>query len=393
MRLRRFALVGALVTAVDVGVLLLLGAVARLPVLVADAVSVGTAAVLSRRLHRSVTFADEPRARWVREPGVFVRVTILAGVLDLAVLRTVVAVTGPGDRSAGDLLLAKAAALAAAAAIRVVGFRTALHPLVRADQARTVHPEPAPGDVRLSVVVPAYREEGRIGDAVARLRAAHIVAEGELEIVVVDDGSPDRTPEAARAAGADQVIVLPENRGKGAAVRAGMLAARGRAVVFTDADLAYAPEQIARLLAVVEDGADVVVGSRRHVDATTLVRARRLRELTGRVFNLLTFVVLLGQYRDTQCGLKGFRSDAARLVFSHARIDGFAFDVEVLHLAERYRLGLREVPVEVVNDPASTVHVLRDALRMLRDVFRIRRLAAQGVYSTQSEGRASPTSR
>src|SRR5207302_1357991 len=143
---------------------------------------------------------------------------------------------------------------------------------------------------------------------------------GAVEIVVADDGSDDGTVDAARAAGADQVVALPLNRGKGAAVRAGVLAARGRTVAYTDADLAYPPAQLLRLLAEVEAGADMVVGSRRHVETKTLVQARRLRELTGRLFNLLTGLILLGRYRDTQCGLKAFRSDVARALFTRSTV-------------------------------------------------------------------------
>jgi hypothetical protein len=115
-----------------------------------------------------------------------------------------------------------------------------------------------------------------------------------------------------------------------------------------------------------------------------VVRAGRLREVGGRVINLLTGVVLLGRYRDTQCGLKAMRSDVARVVFGHSRIDGFAFDVEVFHLVERYRLSLLEVPVEVVNSTRSTVHVVRDAGRLVRDLFRIRRWGRIGRYEAAS---------
>ncbi|MGZ4786263.1 MAG: hypothetical protein ACXV5S_11380, partial [Acidimicrobiales bacterium] len=129
-----------------------------------------------------------------------------------------------------------------------------------------------------------------------------------------------------------------------------------------------------------ESGWDVVVGSRRHDDTTTLVRARRVREIGGRAINLLTRVVLLGKYRDTQCGLKAFRSDVAQVIFGHSHIDGFAFDVEVFHLLELYQLSLAEVPVRVVNSSRSTVHVVPDALRTVRDVFRVRRWSHQGRY-------------
>ncbi|MDQ3757788.1 MAG: glycosyltransferase, partial [Actinomycetota bacterium] len=343
-------------------------------------VAVAGAAVVSRRLHGRITFADDPRARWVEEPGVFVRVAILAGAVDVAVVSVLADFWS--TEAVGGLSATKAVSLTLAAAVRVVGYRSAVQTLVRADQQRARSRAVPSGNLRLSVVVPTYKEQSRIASTVARLRGAGLAEEGDLEIVVVDDGSPDDTVAAAKAAGADHVVALPANRGKGAAVRAGMLAATGRAVVFTDADLAYPPEQIAHVLAALEAGADVVIGSRRHVDTTTLVRARRLREVTGRLFNLLTYVVLLGNYRDTQCGLKGFQHDAAQLVFSRTRIDGFAFDVEVLHLAERLRLTLREVPVELANTTESTVRVGRDSLRMLWDVFRIRRLAVRGEYDS-----------
>ncbi|MCX7619691.1 MAG: glycosyltransferase [Acidimicrobiales bacterium] len=266
-------------------------------------------------------------------------------------------------------------------ALRLLQTRKASHRRVRSQlDRRRMRPTP-PGDYRLSVVIPAYREQ-RIGETVERLRSEleKVAEDGGLEILVVDDGSGDGTAERAEAAGADQVIRFSSNRGKGAAVRAGMLAARGRAIAFTDADLSYSPDQILGLLEQIESGWDVVVGSRRHTDTTTLVRARRLREIGGRVINLFTYAVLLGHHRDTQCGLKAFRSDVARLIFSRSRIDGFAFDVEVFHLVEEYGLSLAEVPVRVQNTTSSTVRVVRDALRLLRDLFRIRRWSRLGVY-------------
>jgi dolichyl-phosphate beta-glucosyltransferase len=258
---------------------------------------------------------------------------------------------------------------------------------IRSDLDRRRQRTAAPGDVRLSVVVPAFGEGERIGDAVSRLRADldKVARDGGIEIVVVDDGSEDDTASRARAAGADQVLRHERNRGKGAAVRTGVLAATGRTIVFTDADLAYAPDQLVGLLEEVEGGWDVVVGSRRHTDTTTLVRAGRLREIGGRAINVLTRAVLLGQYRDTQCGLKAFRSDVARLIFGHTRIDGFAFDVEVFFLVEQYHLSLAEVPVRIENSTRSTVRVVRDAARLVRDLFRIRSWAHQGVYDLTAD--------
>lgn len=384
-RLRRFAAVGVLVTAVDVGVLFALRLGAALPVLVANAVGIVAAGTVSFAANRALTFTRDPHLRFVDEPLAYGAIASVAGLLDLIVLRVMATVFD--STTARGLLAAKVVSLTAAAVVRVVGYRRLLFRRVRTVISRPETARPAPpGDRRLSVVIPAFKAEPYIAATLAALRAAlePVVGAGEFEIVVVDDGSPDGTADAAAAAGADKVVRQPVNRGKGAAVRAGVLAARGRTVAFTDADLAYEPALLLRLLDEVESGWDVVVGSRRHVETVTLVRARRLRALTGRVFNLISLAVLLGAYRDTQCGLKAFRSDAARRIFGVARIDRFAFDVEVFHLAERYRLALTEIPVTLEDPGGSSVRVGPDSLRMLWDLLRIRRLAGQGAYDSDS---------
>ncbi|MDQ1401809.1 MAG: hypothetical protein QOG03_125 [Actinomycetota bacterium] len=385
-RLRRFASVGAFVTAVDLGLLAGLRHGLRLPLPLADGAAVAVASVVSFAVNRSVTFADDPYVRWVQRPLAFAFVSTVAGIVDVGVL---VSLAAPVNTDSLPTLLGlKGIAILAAATVRVAGYRRLLFEHVRSVQARRIEGRPpAPGDVRLSVVIPAYREEARVAATVAQVRAAlaPVADDGGLEVVVVDDGSPDGTSDAARAAGADRVITQPQNRGKGAAVRAGMAVARGRTIAFTDADLSYAPEQILDLLAQVEDGWDMVVGSRRHVETNVLVRTRRLREVTGRLFNALTTAVLLGQYRDTQCGLKAFRSDVGQRLASAGRIDGFAFDVELFHLAERDQVSLAEVPVTLVNHETSTMSVGRDAFRMMRDLFRIRRWAAEGRYDDPAQ--------
>ena len=128
-----------------------------------------------------------------------------------------------------------------------------------------------------------------------------------------------------------------------------------------------------------------LVGSRKHTATTTVVAAGRLREVGGRIINGFTSVVLLGQYRDTQCGLKGFRSEVARVLFGKSKVNGFAFDIELFHLIERYRCSLLEVPVQVTNSEQSTVHVARDGLALVRDLFRIRRNAHLGEYELTTE--------
>lgn len=377
--LGRFALVGLGVTLLDVGLLLALHRGAGWPLLTADVTAICLAAIVSYVAHRTLTFRNDPFVRWVHQPWVAAVVVTLAGAADLSVI----SLLAPDRPGWGALVTAKLVALFVAAVIRLVAYRWVLFQRIRRTQQLQPDRGRAPGSLRLSVVVPAYGEEQRIGDTVARLRRelSVIVIDGGLEIIVVDDGSPDDTVGAARRAGADQALELPANKGKGGAVRVGMLAAKGRTIAFTDADLAYSPDQILELLLAVEQGWDMVVGSRRHTGTTTLVRARRLREVGGRLINLLSTALLLGQYRDTQCGLKAFRSDAARLLFSQTRIDGFAFDIELFHLAERYELAVLEVPVRVENSERSTVKVVRDAFRLMRDLVRVRHWAKQGVYA------------
>ena len=393
-RLRRFAAVGLVATAVDVGLLVALG-VAGWPTWLADTVALATAAVVALVLHRGITLRDDPHARWIRIRRVFASVVTVAGFVDLGVLIAVLAVAGSdggldGTPSTGRLLLAKLLAVVMAGGVRAVAYRAFLFRVIRREQDHPLDRGPAPGTARVTVVLPAYCEADRIGESVSRVRSELGEALGsdgaseakvvDVEVVVVDDGSPDDTAAVAEAAGADLVVRLAHNSGKGAAVRAGMAVASGRTVLFTDADLSYGPSQAAALVVRVEEGYDMVVGSRRHTDTRTLVRAGRLREVGGRLVNLATHALLLGQYRDTQCGLKAFRSDVARPLFAASTLDGFAFDVELFHLAERWRLTLTEVPVEVENSERSTVRVVRDGIRFVADLVRVRQRARRGDY-------------
>ena len=376
--LARFAAVGSLVTAVDVLVFVVLWS---LGAVVADAIAVTVAAVVSYGLHRAVTFRNDPYERWLQQRRAFVSTAVAGGALDVAIVGIAASV---GDLGLGGSLVSKAIALALSGTVRWVLHRSVLFSIVRSEHVPHPDRAPAPGSLRVSVVIPAYLEADRIASTVDAVRTA-LAPMGDVEVVVVDDGSSDATAAAARDAGADQVIVQPANRGKGAAVRAGVNAARGRTVVFTDADLAYTPDQIVGLVEAIEGGWDVVVGSRKHDATTTLVRARRLREIGGRVINWLSHAVLLGHYRDTQCGLKAFRSDAARQVFALSRVDGFSFDIEVFAIVERSGLALTEMPVTVANTARSTVSVTGDAARLVRDVFRIRRWAREGAYVPAEE--------
>lgn len=378
--LRRFTVVGVIVTVADVGLFMSLTMAAGWKPWVAELVAVVVATVVSWTLHGVVTFPDDPSERWYRSLWPYASTALGALILGVA---TVGLLSGVITSRRWYVLLAiKLVALSIAFMFRASRYRHTMFLAIRAEQSHPSRSGQAPGSIRLSVVLPAFNEQDRIAAAVGRVRAElePAVGRGQLEIVVVDDGSSDETAEAARRGGADQVISHPGNRGKGAAVRSGMLAGNGRTLAFTDADLSYAPAQIAQLMEHVEAGWDVVAGSRKHLDTRTIVKAGRLREVGGRVINLFSAYVLLGRYRDTQCGLKAFRSDVAQLIFSHTRIDGFAFDIEVFALVERYRLALIEVPVSLSNSERSTVRVLRDAARLVRDLFRIRSYARAGLY-------------
>jgi dolichyl-phosphate beta-glucosyltransferase len=232
------------------------------------------------------------------------------------------------------------------------------------------------GEIYLSVVVPAYNEEGRIGPTLARVRE---YLEGQAytsEIVVVDDGSRDRTALQAEDAllgtpGA-RVLRRSVNRGKGFSVREGVLAARGAFVLFTDADLSTPIEEIAKFWPRIEEGCDVVIGSRALPGSDIQVRQNPVRELMGKTFNLFVRLLLLRGIPDTQCGFKLFRRAAALDLFSRLRTPGFAFDAEVLYLCREsgYRIG--QVPVVWRHSAPSRVRIVRGAAGMLGELLRIK---------------------
>jgi glycosyltransferase involved in cell wall biosynthesis len=252
------------------------------------------------------------------------------------------------------------------------------------------------GRPHLSVVVPAYNEQTRLRTnlpLVLDYLAEHHV---DAEVLVVDDGSVDETSGIAAAALKGQrgrVIAVGENRGKGHAVRAGVLEASGRWVLITDADLSTPIAEHAKLAALVRDrDLDGAIGSRALADSRIEVHQALPRELMGKTFNRLVRWLTGLPFRDTQCGFKLFDRERTRPLFERMVIDRFAFDVELLFLCARFGLHVAEVPVVWRNDPRTTVSPFSDAPRMLLDVIRVRWRFRRGLYDpTRPPGGAGAT--
>jgi dolichyl-phosphate beta-glucosyltransferase len=234
----------------------------------------------------------------------------------------------------------------------------------------------------LSIVIPAYNEAERIGPTLESI-TAHLNSPGPehekipgYEIIVVSDGSSDATEDIVRGfAASDPHIRLIEyhpNRGKGYAVRIGMIEAAADDVLFSDADLATPIEDLEKLRRAAQQGFDVVVGSR--VLEDSIVKGWRpwYRELSGMVFNLLIRLIAMPGIRDTQCGFKYFTKGSGKRIFSMAKLDGFGFDVEALFLARKFGLKVKEVGVSWENSPATKVSLFRHTLPMIVEVSSVR---------------------
>jgi glycosyltransferase involved in cell wall biosynthesis len=240
--------------------------------------------------------------------------------------------------------------------------------------------------VDLSIVVPAYNEEHRLPPTLARLHAFLSAQPMRWEIVVVDDGSRDATCAVVEAAMASipnlRLVRQSPNRGKGAAVRLGMLAARGQIRVMSDADGSMSPDQLPRLLApILACTAEISIGSRYAEGARSDVKQPLYRVLWSRLANSLVQRSLVPGVRDTQCGFKAFTAEAARDLFRLGRIDGWAFDLEILALARRAGYGIAEVGVEWTDDRRSRVNPLTDMWKVVREAMTIRKNLRRGIYS------------
>ncbi|MBV9602026.1 MAG: glycosyltransferase [Chloroflexi bacterium] len=229
----------------------------------------------------------------------------------------------------------------------------------------------------VSVVIPAYNEARRLPATLAGWHAYLGLEPFSSEVIVVDDGSRDATAEVAATGGA-RVVALRPNRGKGGAVKAGVLAAAGAAIAYVDADLNIAPEHLEAALTLIDEGADLVAGQRELSEYASAEGPLRLA--AGGVVQVTRRVLVMSAIRDTQCGFKVLRHALARDVFSRTRINSFAFDIEVLFVARKLGARIETLPVRTTYRGESTFNVRKHLPQFLKDIVQIRRNDMAGLY-------------
>ncbi|HYL09756.1 MAG TPA: dolichyl-phosphate beta-glucosyltransferase [Candidatus Acidoferrales bacterium] len=243
------------------------------------------------------------------------------------------------------------------------------------------------GAPELSIVVPAYNEEARLPPTLRRIAEYLRAGDRSAEVIVVDDGSRDHTAEVVRSFDAElpSLRVLPNgvNRGKGFSVRRGALEARGRIILFTDADLSAPIEEADKLFAALAN-ADVAIGSRGLDRSLIEVHETPFREFAGIIFNKIVRILLFLPFVDTQCGFKAFLRERCRILFEQQRIERFGFDPELLFLAKRHGRRAVEIPVRWAHSPATRVSMLRDSVLMFWEVVQIRWNALAGRYPNRA---------
>jgi len=236
----------------------------------------------------------------------------------------------------------------------------------------------------LSVIIPAYNEEDRLLSTLSRIDEYLREQPYRYELIVVSDGSRDGTARVAMEWRPDgcplKVIDRKENRGKGYSVREGTELAEGEYILFSDADLSTPIEEVVKFLPLLEGGTDIVIGSRSLGDSEVVVHQPFYREMMGRIFNGMVQFLAVKGIIDTQCGFKSFSRRAVEKIFPRCLIEGFAFDVEILFLARKLGLSVKEIPVRWFNAPGSSINPIRDSLAMFREICQIRLNEWTGRY-------------
>ena len=251
-------------------------------------------------------------------------------------------------------------------------------------ETQSLTPETASLPPTYSIVIPAYNEEPRLAATLKSVLAFVHAQSWNAEVLVVNDGSKDRTVEIVQGfAAKDPILRLvqnPGNRGKGYSVRNGMLHSRGRIVLFTDADLSSPIEEAPKLFRALDQGADIAIGSRWLRSETQIHRQPLHRQLFGRIFNVLLRVILGLPFADTQCGFKAFKRPAVDAIFPLQKIERWGFDPEILFLARKLKFKVKEVPVAWGHSGDTRINPLIDGSRMVQEMLRIRWNNMTGKY-------------
>lgn len=230
----------------------------------------------------------------------------------------------------------------------------------------------------LSIVIPVYNEEKRMHASL--LKVVDYVKKNGIsdnsEIIVVNDGSIDNTVSVINQFKEDynfiKLVDYKDNKGKGYAVKKGVLSAKGDYILFMDTDLSTPLEEIAKVIRFLDMSYDLSIGSRGLKDSKIIIRQPIYRRTMGKIFNLTVRLLLIKKIRDTQCGFKCFKKEVAREIFNQTKINGFCFDVEVLYIAQRKGYRIKEIPVKWYDFPDSKVGIFKDSLKMLIEIFKIK---------------------
>ncbi len=227
----------------------------------------------------------------------------------------------------------------------------------------------------VSIVIPVYNEESRIGSTLEKIYTYFKNKNFNFEIIVVDDGSRDRTEKIVRQFSElhpeVSLIKHSQNKGKGAAVRTGVLASKGKLILFTDADLSTPIEEFGKLKQAIEDGYDIAIGSRALHDSIILIRQPRVRESLGKIFNLTIRLIFRLSPRDTQCGFKLFRGFVGKDIFSKSKISGFVFDVESILWAKKLDYKVKEVAVRWGNSEKTSISLFFTSPQILKEILQL----------------------
>jgi len=239
---------------------------------------------------------------------------------------------------------------------------------------------------RLSIIIPAHNEEERLPESLDRILAFLNTQTYESEVIVVENGSRDRTADIALAHAEHNPnlqVIIEKEAGKGLAVRSGMLAASGTYRFICDADLSMPIEQVNRFLPPACPEYDIAIASR-EIQGSKRYNEPEIRHLIGRVYNLLVRVIAVPGLQDTQCGFKSFHHSVVESLFPLQRLDGWAFDVELLYIAQKMGLNIIEIPIDWYYMPGSRINIFKDSIKMFSDLFAIRRGWRKGLYSHDS---------